>query len=95
MSKTSDAGEGLDSTALPSSPACRRAGDGAEASTAGAVGPRRRPDCPRGIVGGGPGPATIAWQAGGDARRIGQRQVMLVGERLGGDDGELARLAAE
>ena len=80
-----DAGEFLeqDRLALHHRLAGERA-DRAEAEHRGAVGERRRRDCWRAVrLAASCGSATIASQANGDAGRIGERQIALVGERLG------------
>ncbi len=63
--------------------------DVAQAEHRGAVGDHRHQIAARGVLGRRQGSASISSQANGDARRIGQRQVALVGQRLGGLDLQL------
>ena len=65
--------------------------DVAQAQHGGAVGDHAHQVTARGVFGGLGGIGLDVQARIGHARRIGQRQVTLVGQRLGGTDGDLAR----
>ena len=68
--------------------------DGAEAEHGGAVGDHADQIAARGEVGGLGRVGDDQLAGGGDARRIGERQIALVGQRFGRDHRELARRRA-
>ena len=65
--------------------------DVAQAQHGGAIGDHAHQVAARGVFGGLGGISLDVQARIGHARRIGQRQVTLVGQRLGGTDGDLAR----
>ena len=95
MSNTSMPANFLNRTALPSITGLdgQRA-DIAEAEHGGAVGDHGDEVLPRGQLGGLRRIGGDRLAGGGDARRIGEREVVLVAERLGRLDFELSGLAA-
>ena len=70
---------------------CRKRSDVAEAEDGGAVGDHRDEVAARGEPADGGGVGSDGEAGLGHARRVGQRQIVLGGERLGGRDAEFSR----